>query len=72
MGGSGLSWMRSTRELVGLRVSTDEWDILYRLRLQIERDLLLGAKPGTDFPTNKAEPVSADVRTRADSIAFGA
>ena len=36
--------------LLDLAVPTDEWDILYRLRLQIERDLLVGAEPGTDFP----------------------
>jgi hypothetical protein len=38
--------------LLELAVPTDEWDILYRLRLQIERDLLLGAEPGTEFPGN--------------------
>ena len=32
-------------ELVQLSVSTDEWDILYRLRLQVERDLLRGDAP---------------------------
>lgn len=37
-------------ELLDLAVPTDEWDILYRLRLQIERDRLVGAAPGTDFP----------------------
>lgn len=36
--------------LLDLAVPTDEWDILYRLRLQIERDLLAGAEPGTSFP----------------------
>lgn len=33
---------------------TDEWDILYRLRLQAERDQLIGAKPGTEFPGHDA------------------
>jgi hypothetical protein len=33
--------------LMDLAVSTDEWDILYRLRLQVERDILAGAQPGT-------------------------
>jgi hypothetical protein len=37
-------------KLLNLDVPTDEWDILYRLRLQVERDLLAGAKPGTNFP----------------------
>jgi hypothetical protein len=36
--------------LLKLDVPTDEWDILYRLRLQVERDLLAGAEPGTTFP----------------------
>lgn len=40
------------RTLLDLPVSTDEWDILYRIRLQIERDLLLGAEPGTEFPSD--------------------
>jgi hypothetical protein len=40
--------------LLELVVPTDEWDILYRLRLQIERDLLVGAKPGTEFPGHRA------------------
>ena len=33
--------------LLELAVSTDEWDILYRIRLQLERDLLAGTTPGT-------------------------
>jgi hypothetical protein len=39
-------------KLLELAVPTDEWDILYRLRLQGERDQLIGAKPGTEFPGN--------------------
>jgi hypothetical protein len=45
--------------LLELAVPTDEWDILYRLRLQIERDLLTGAEPGTAFPGHEPDP--ADV-----------
>jgi hypothetical protein len=37
-------------QLLDLAIPTDEWDVLYRLRLQIERDLVIGAKPGTEFP----------------------
>ena len=37
-------------KLLELAIPTDEWDILYRLRLQVERDLLADEKPGTDFP----------------------
>ena len=29
-------------KLLGLSIPTDEWDILYRVRLQVERDVLLG------------------------------
>ncbi len=36
--------------LLDLAVPNDEWDILYRLRLQMERDLLAGVEPGTAFP----------------------
>ena len=36
--------------LLDLQIPTDEWDILYRLRLQLERDILAGAEPGTMFP----------------------
>jgi hypothetical protein len=36
--------------LLDLAVPTDEWDILYRLRVQVERDLLAGSVPGTEFP----------------------
>jgi hypothetical protein len=42
--------------LVDLAVPTDEWDILYRIRLQIERDLLIGAEPGTVFPGHDLNP----------------
>ena len=42
------------KRLLELAVPTDEWDILYRLRLQAERDRLIGAKPGTEFPGHVA------------------
>jgi hypothetical protein len=62
------SGSRSFREIDGsllkLDVPTDEWDILYRLRLQIERDLLKGEKPGTDFPGRDAEGAAAAARAR--------
>jgi hypothetical protein len=41
--------------LLDLKVPTDEWDILYRIRLQIERDLLIGEKPGTVFPGDERD-----------------
>jgi hypothetical protein len=51
--------------LLDLAVPTDEWDILYRLRLQIERDLLVGAEPGTEFPGHGAN--SRDHSTASSS-----
>ncbi|MDP9269606.1 MAG: hypothetical protein M3P14_01270 [Chloroflexota bacterium] len=38
------------RQLLELAVSTDEWDILYRMRLQIERDLLARSASWTALP----------------------
>ncbi len=34
-------------ELLALPIPTDEWDVLYLLRLQVERDLLIGEQPGS-------------------------
>jgi len=52
--------------LLDLAVPTDQWDILYRLRLQVERDLLAGAKPGTTFPGHESgQP--ADDASRAST-----
>lgn len=36
--------------LATLAIDHDEWEVLYRERLQVERDLLAGARPGADFP----------------------
>jgi hypothetical protein len=44
--------------LLELAVPTDEWDILYRLRLQVERDLLAGTEPGAAFPGLEPKPAS--------------
>jgi hypothetical protein len=46
-------------QLLDLAVPTDEWDILYRMRLQLERDLLVGADPGTAFPGHEPDPRGA-------------
>ncbi|MBF6607035.1 MAG: hypothetical protein IVW53_15840 [Chloroflexi bacterium] len=40
--------------LLDLDVATHEWDLLYRLRLQVERDGLAGTSPGTAFPGHGA------------------
>lgn len=50
------------RALIDLKVTTDEWDILYRLRLQIERDILTGVKPGTALPTDGTAEGTASAR----------
>jgi hypothetical protein len=39
-------------ELAVLTVPHDEWEILYRQRLQIERDLLAGQAPGSVLPSD--------------------
>jgi hypothetical protein len=36
--------------LAVLIVPQDEWEVLYRERLQVERDLLAGDRPGQGFP----------------------
>jgi hypothetical protein len=41
--------------LLDLAIPVDEWDILFRLRLQVERDILAGARPGTSFPGKVAD-----------------
>lgn len=46
--------------LLELAVPTDEWDTLYRLRLEVERDLLAGVEPGSDTPSHP----SGSKRTR--------
>jgi hypothetical protein len=39
-------------ELAILNVAHDEWEILYRQRLQVERDLLAGELPGSVLPSD--------------------
>jgi hypothetical protein len=51
-------------QLLDVEVPTDEWDLIYRLRLQAERDLLIGAEPGTVFPGARAH--DAGERAPAD------
>ncbi len=58
--------------LLDLAVPTDEWDILYRLRLQIERDLLAGVEPGTAFPGHEANAAEVGVSSRSTSRDPGA
>src|SRR5712671_291705 len=47
-----------------LTVPHDEWEVLYRERLQVERDLLAGDRPGEAFPGGGPDTLAAvDVRT---------
>ena len=46
------------RDMTDLAIDPDEWDILYRIRLQIERDILVGA--ALDPDRSAAEPALAD------------
>jgi hypothetical protein len=41
--------------LAKIDVPYDEWEVLYRIRLQVERDLLIGVRPGEAFPGAKAD-----------------
>ena len=58
--------------LLDLAVPTDEWDILYRMRLQIERDLMVGAKPGTDFPGHQTRSRDGATAPRSTGRQAGA
>jgi hypothetical protein len=43
-------------DLATVKIPYEEWETLYRIRLQVERDLLAGHEPGTAFPGG--EPVT--------------
>jgi hypothetical protein len=47
------------QQLAALEVSHEEWEILYRQRLQVERDLLAGRAPGSVQPTEAGSPLGA-------------
>ena len=47
------------RSLLELDIPTDEWDILYRLRLQVERDALAEAIAGRSDSSPPAQPAAA-------------
>ncbi|HUQ77582.1 MAG TPA: hypothetical protein VM427_01750 [Patescibacteria group bacterium] len=47
--------------LATLEVSHEEWEILYRQRLQVERDLLAGRSPGSVQPSEAGSPLGASV-----------
>jgi hypothetical protein len=62
--------------LATLLVPHDEWEILYRQRLQVERDLLAGDRPGAAFPGGGPDTLSAvdtaDSRPRRNPLPGGA
>jgi hypothetical protein len=81
---AGATLAELDRRLANLDVPHDEWEILYRQRLQVERDLLAGRAPGSVAPTEASSPLSDRVdaaRTRraearrgpgpSDAIAVG-
>lgn len=51
------------RQLLDLAVPTDEWDILYRMRLQVERDLFVRSASAT--AQGHAQPRERDEAVRA-------
>ena len=46
--------------LAVLPVPHEEWEVLYRERLQVERDLLAGERPGASFPGGGPRTLAAD------------
>jgi hypothetical protein len=53
------------RKLATLEIPYDEWEVLYRMRLQVERDLLAGHLPGQDFPGARADRTEGVATQRA-------
>lgn len=54
--------------LATLEIAYEEWEVLYRMRLQVERDLLAGNRPGQDFPGARSDRVP---RATTDPAAGG-
>jgi hypothetical protein len=52
------------RALSAIDIEYDEWEVLYRVRLQVERDLLLGHAPGEDIPGAPTPPVPEPLAER--------
>ena len=53
------------RRLADLDVPHEEWEILYRQRLQVERDMLAGRAPGSVLPTEAGSPLGDGAAARA-------
>jgi hypothetical protein len=61
------------RVLATLEIAYDEWEVLYRMRLQVERDLLAGNRPGQDFPgarSDRAQRATTDPAAGNLEVAF--
>jgi hypothetical protein len=56
------------RQLLDLAVPTDEWDILYRMRLQVERDLYVRSRSTTAAGRAHSRGRDKPVRTRASEV----
>jgi hypothetical protein len=54
------------RLLADLDVPHEEWEILYRQRLQVERDLLAGRAPGSVLPSDPSTPLAAGIDSARD------
>ena len=53
--------LRSIDEALAiLAVPHEEWEVLYRERLQVERDLLAGSRPGASFPGGGPKTLAPD------------
>jgi hypothetical protein len=57
------------RQLATLDIDHDEWEILYRQRLQVERDLLAGRRPGSVATTEAGTPLGAQLDGARDRAA---
>jgi len=54
-------------ELASLDVPHEEWEILYRQRLQVERDLLAGRAPGSVLPNDAGTPLGTVIDDALDA-----
>lgn len=58
--------------LTSWKIPYDEWEILFRERLQVERDLLTGTKPGTASPASpEGEGKDGGRRLRLPRLSLG-
>jgi hypothetical protein len=55
--------------LAVLPVPQDEWEVLYRERLQVERDLLAGERPAAAFPGGGPKTLASSGINERDSRA---